>query len=262
MHLALADALERATKQGVYVLTLRRAQHVACLASYLVPIVERGLVGLVVASTPGEAFVSPFGGRTPLFSNNPIAFAAPGGDCPLLFDISMAITAGGQVTRAARESRMLPEAALKDASGQTTADPSVLRHGGSVMPIGGAGHGYKGYALTLMTEILTQVLPGYGVLAGGGDGEANSVFIQVLDPAAFGDRAGYLRELNNLFQRIHDSSPDQPEQPVRVPGERAWMLRRRRLAEGIELYPGVLDGLLECAQSLGVARTIRSDASA
>jgi L-lactate dehydrogenase len=256
MHLAVAEALERAIKQGVYVLTLRRAQHIACLASYLVPIVERGLVGLIVASTPGEAFVSPFGGRTPLFSNNPIAFAAPGDDCPLLFDISTAITAGGQVDRAARESRPLPEAALKDTSGQTSADPAVLSRGGSVMPIGGASHGYKGYALTLMTEILTQVLPGYGVLAGSGDAGANSVFIQVLDPAAFGDRESYQREMTNLFRRVHASSPDQAEQPVRIPGERAWTQRNRRLAEGVDLYPGVLDGLLKCALSLDVASTL------
>jgi L-lactate dehydrogenase len=258
MHLAVAEAAQRATQQGVYVLTLRRAQHIACLASYLVPIVERGLIGLVVASTPGEAFVSPYGGSTPLFSNNPIAFAAPGEDAPVLFDVSTAITAGGQVARARQESRLLSEAALKDASGRTSVDPSVLGRGGSVMPIGGASHGYKGYALTLMTEILTQVLPGYGVLAGGSDGAANSVFIQVLDPAAFGEPRNYQQEMANLFRRVHNSSADQPSQPVRIPGERAWTLRRKRLTDGVDLYPGVLDGLLQCARDLNVSSTIAS----
>ncbi len=259
MHLALAQALENATEQGVYLLTLRHAQHIACLASYLVPIVERGLVGLIMASTPGEKFVSPFGGITPLFSNNPIAFAAPGDDCPLLFDISTAITAGGQIVRAASESKMLPEAALKDSAGAVTADPSVVGRDGSVMPIGGATHGYKGYALTLMTEVLTQILPGYGVLNGGDDGEANSVFIQVIDPAAFGDRSAYQREMSHLFRRVHESAADPGGSDVRVPGERAWKQRQEQLHNGVELYPGVLDGMLECAARLGVASPLHPE---
>jgi len=253
MHLAVAHAAERAEQLGVYILTLRRAQHVAALASYLVPILEHGLIGLLMASTPGEEFVSPYQGVTPLFSNNPIAFCAPTSSDPVLFDISTAITAGGQVARAAEEGRRLPEACLKDAAGHITDDPAVLGAGGSVMPLGGSGHGHKGHALMLMTEVLTQALAGYGRTLGGQDDEANSVFVQLMNPRLLTDEHSYLREIDDMIRRVSQSVPDAGVDGVRVPGLRAWQARRRRLAEGVDLYPGVLEALLAEAVRLDVA---------
>lgn len=253
LHLAMETAAARASTAGVYTMTLRRAQHVACLASYLVPLVEKNLIGMLMVSTPDESYVSPHLGRTPLYSNNPIAFCAPATDGPLLFDVSTAITAGGQVARAARERRRLSEPMLRDAAGTVTDDPSVLTSGGSVMPVGGESHGHKGFALTLMTEVLTQALGGYGRTAGAGDGEANSVFLQVIDPASFTARADYFREIDLLLERTRESAPVDPAEPVRVPGQRAWQRRSECLADGVDLYPGILEGLVVEAERLSVA---------
>lgn len=253
LHLAIEAAAARVPATGVYTMTLRRCQHVACLASHLVPLVERKLIGMLMVSTPDECFVSAHLGRTPLYSNNPIAFCAPATGGPLLFDISTAITAGGQVARAAREQRRLVEPVLRDAAGRITDDPAALAAGGSVMPVGGAGHGHKGFALTLMTEVLTQALGGYGRAAGAGDGEANSVFLQVIDPASFTARDDYFREIDLLLERTRESAPLDPAEPVRVPGQRAWQRRSARLADGVDLYPGILDALLVEAERLGVA---------
>jgi L-lactate dehydrogenase len=255
VHCAVAEAARRALDTGIAAATLQRCTHVACLAAYLIPLIERELVGLIVVSTPDERFVSPFGAKQAVFSNNPLAFCAPTSDAPLLLDISMAITAGGQIDRAEREGRRLPEASLKTAEGEATDDPSVMSRDppGTVMPIGGLGHGHKGYALTLLTEVLTQGLAGHGRSDAAGEGEANSVFIQVLDPRAFADWPAYLTEVDYLRRACRDAAPDDPSQPVRVPGERAWNRRRRALADGVTLYPGVLDALRPWARKLGVA---------
>jgi len=253
LHLAVEAAAARAPTTGVYTLTLRRCQHVACLASHLVRLVERHLIGMLMVSTPDERYVSAHQGATPLYSNNPIAFCAPATGGPLLFDVSTAITAGGQVARAAQEHRRLPEPILRDAAGRITDDPSALAAGGSVMPVGGTGHGHKGFALTLMTEVLTQALGGYGRARREGDGEANSVFLQVIDPAAFTGRGDYLREIDLLLARTRDSTPVDPAEPVRVPGQRAWQRRQERLVGGVDLYPGILDALLVEAERLAVA---------
>lgn len=252
---AVAEAASRARTTGVAAATLQRCSHLACLAAYLIPLLEQELVGIVAVSTPDERFISPFGAREAVFSNNPIAFCAPTSATPLLFDVSMAITAGGQIDRAVREGRRLPEACLKTADGQVSDDPAVMSADppGTVMPIGGAGHGHKGYALTLMSEVLTQVLGGHGRSNAAGEGEANSVFIEVFDPRAFADWNDYLREADHLVQSCRSAAPDDPAAPVRVPGERAWRRRARALAEGVELYPGVLDALRPWADSLGVA---------
>lgn len=247
MHLAVQHAMSRAVAAGGFTLTLRHCQHVACLAAALVPVIEASLVGLVMVSSPDEAYVSPFGGSGRLFSNNPIAFAAPTSREPLLFDISMAITAGGRVARARKEGVRLPEAALKSAGGQVSDDPEVFAAGGTVMPIGGTGHGHKGHALTLMTEVLSQALSGHGRADSGGDSEENSVFLQVLDPEAFGPRADYLRQMDHLVDRVESSPADRTDQPVRVPGQSAWRRRTRQLREGVVLYPGIFEALLPWA---------------
>ncbi|MEZ5561250.1 MAG: Ldh family oxidoreductase [Pseudomonadales bacterium] len=251
---AVDEALGRVARTGVVTATLRRCSHVACLAAYLVPVLERRLVGLLVVSTPDERFISPFGGRDAVFSNNPLAFCAPTGGLPILFDVSMAITAGGRIARAAREGRQLPEACLKTADGRVSADPAVLsgEPPGTVMPIGGPGHGHKGYALTLMTEVLSQALSGHGRSAAAGEGEANSVFLQVLDPEAFTDWSDYQREVDVLVSQCLDSRADRPEQPVRIPGHAAWRRRQQQLAQGVSLYPGILAQLETWAGRLHV----------
>lgn len=254
VHRAVQEAAERALNVGVAAVTLQRCSHVACLAAYLVPLVERGLVGLMTVSTPDERFISPFGAREAVFSNNPLAFCAPTSDAPLLFDVSMAVSAGGHIARAEREGRRMPEASLKTPEGTATDDPRVMSADppGTVMPIGGIGHGYKGYALTLLTEVLSQALGGHGRRDAVGEGEANSVFIQVLDPRAFADWDDYLAEADYLVAACRNAAPDDPAQPVRVPGERAWRRRGRALSEGVELYPGTMEAIVPWAGKLGV----------
>lgn len=252
---AVAEAADRARTCGMAAATLRRCTHVACLAASLLPLLEQRLIGMLIVSTPDERFISPFGARQAVFSNNPIAFCAPTSSVPLLFDVSMAITAGGRVDRAAREGRRLPEACLKTADGTPTDDPTVMsaEPPGTVMPIGGIGHGHKGYALTLLTETLSQALSGHGRSGAAGEGEANSVYLQVMDPLAFSDWSDYLREVDYLLDVCRAAAPDDPQQPVRVPGEGAWRRREAALAGGLSLYPGIFDALQPWAERFGVA---------
>lgn len=254
VYRALDTALERVAEHGVVAATIRRSQHIACLGAYLPRVVEAGYAVLMTCSTPSENTVSAYGGIDPIFSANPIAMAAPGEEIPLLFDISMSITAGGYVSRAAREGSQLPEPSLKDRTGEVTADPHALGEGGSIMPIGGASHGYKGAALSMMTEVLSMALGGYGRAdaSAADDGEANSVFLQVIDPAAFGSLDGFKRQLSALQQLCENSAVPEGAPPVRFPGRRAWLARERQRAEGVELYPSIMADLAPWAERFGV----------
>jgi len=252
MHRAVHRAIRGAREAGTFTMTLRRCQHVACVAAALVPVVEAELIALVMVSSPDEAFVSPFGGSERLFSNNPLAFTAPARGGPILFDVSMAVTAGGQVARAARLGRQLPEATLALPDGSVSSDPSALDRGAAILPMGGRGHGHKGHALTLMTEVLSQALAGHGRARSSRASERNSVFLMALDPAAFGDRADYDREVDHLVRLVEGSRADDPDRPVRVPGRRAWQLRTRQLADGVALDPGVMGELAPFGEEAGL----------
>jgi LDH2 family malate/lactate/ureidoglycolate dehydrogenase len=255
VSLAVAEAARRVGDTGIVAVTLQRCTHVACLAAYLIPLIERELIGLLIVSTPDERFVSPFGSCEAVFSNNPVAFCAPSSGAPLLFDVSMAITAGGQIARAAAEGRRLPEACLKTADGRVSDDPAVMRGDppGTVMPIGGVVHGHKGYALTLLTEVLTQALGGHGRSDAAGEGEANSVFLQVLDPRAFTAWDEYLREVDYLLAACRGARPDAAHRPVRVPGDAAWARRDQALDQGVEVYAAAMTALVPRARAAGIA---------
>jgi L-lactate dehydrogenase len=112
-------------------------------------------------------------------------------------------------------------------------------------------HGHKGYAWALLVEALTQGLGGFG-RADEPKGWGGSVYIQVIDPAAFGGRDAFTRQTDYLVQACRRSSPRPGVDHVRVPGEKAMAHRRHVQAHGVVLYPGVLAALRPFAEQFGV----------
>lgn len=117
---AIEQCMEKVKTAGIVSATIRRSQHIACLGAYCPQIAEAGYLALITCSTPNEHTVCAHGGLEPVFSANPLAFVAPAPDYPILFDVSMCITAGGYVTRANRAGEKLPGKYLKDREGNTT----------------------------------------------------------------------------------------------------------------------------------------------
>jgi LDH2 family malate/lactate/ureidoglycolate dehydrogenase len=253
---AIEQCIERVAERGIVCATIRRSQHIASLGAYCPRIAEAGYVAIITCSSPNENTVCAHGGTDPVFSANPLAFVAPGDDYPVLFDISMCITAGGYVSRALREGERLPGKYLKDRAGNVSDDPNVFFNEprGSILPIGGVSHGYKGYALTLMTEILSMALGGYGRAndSVATDGEANSVFIQMIDPGAFGSLNDFKQQADAIKSMCENSATRAGDEPVRVPGKRAWLSRQDQLENGVQLYPTIMEDLKPWAEKLGV----------
>jgi LDH2 family malate/lactate/ureidoglycolate dehydrogenase len=255
MSQAIDECIERVATRGIVAATIRKSQHIACLGAYCPKIVEAGYVALFTCSTPNEHSVCAHGGIDPIFSANPIAFVAPADDYPILFDISMCITAGGYVSRAQRAGEKMAGKYLKDNQGVATDDPATFFADppGSILPIGGISHGYKGYALSMLTELLSMALGGYGRADDSSDdGEANSVFIQIIDPQAFGSLADFKKQTNAIKSLCENSRSNEGEPSVRVPGQRAWQSRQQQLKDGVELYPTIMQDLAIWADRLNV----------
>lgn len=252
---AIEQCMQKVESAGIVTATIRRSQHIACLGAYCPRIAEAGYLALITCSTPNEHTVCAHGGIEPVFSANPVAFVAPAPDYPVLFDVSMCITAGGYVTRAKREATRLPGKFLRDREGNATDDPNVFfaEPPGSIMPIGGESHGYKGYALTMMTEILSMALGGYGRADNiTKDGEANSVYIQMINPAAFGPMDDFLRQIQAIKHMCEQSSHKVGEPAVRVPGQRAWQRRQNQIQSGVALYPTIMEDIKPWAEKFGI----------
>ena len=245
---------DRAVQYGVATLTMRRSQHIACLAAYLRRATERGLVIQIVASSPGDRNVCAHGGLDRVFSPNPFAFGAPTGGDPILIDFSLSVVAEGQVARARRLGTRMQSQCLKDHDGNLSNDPGDYwdEPRGSILPMGGADHGHKGYGLCLWSELITMALGNYGRSQQLPFGEQNSVFIQVTDPAVFGSLEAFQAEAGYLARLCRNSRVKAGAPPVRVAGDRALELRREQLKNGIALAPQILEDLGVWAEKLAV----------
>ncbi len=255
---AINLALERAAAHGTATVVIRRSHHIACLAAYLARVTARGMVVVLQSSDPSVASVAPFGGVRAFITPNPIAAGFPThidpalGD-PVLMDISTSTTTNGLTGRLRAEGRTLDHPWLLDADGQPTPDPAALFADppGSILPLGGMDSGHKGYALGLLVEALTAALGGFG-RADASEGWGAAVFLQVIDPAAFGGLDAFLRETTWLADAARATPPGPGVDAVRLPGARGLALRRRQRAEGVRLYPSIMPALAPWAERLGV----------
>lgn len=246
-------ACDRAAAHGVGTVVVRNSHHIGCLAAFLQRATDRGFLVQIASSDPAVATVSPFGGRTPVFTPDPLAVGIPTDGDPILIDISASITTNGMANRLAKEGGRFPGAWALDAAGNPSDDPAVLSATppGTLLPVGGLDHGHKGYGLALLVEALTQGLGGFGRAAKPARWGA-SVFVQATDPAAFGGAAEFRRETGWLAAACRAAAPAPGVDAVRLPGERGLARKRAALRDGVELYAGILEALAPHAARLGV----------
>jgi LDH2 family malate/lactate/ureidoglycolate dehydrogenase len=252
---AMDLAAERAARCGTGTVVIRRSHHIACLAVYLKRATDKGLLMLLTCSDPNAASVAPFGGLDPVFTPNPIAAGFPAGDAPpVLIDVSTSATTNGLTNRLHKEGGKLPAPWVIDGHGRPTDDPAALfdEPKGTILPLGGMDSGHKGYGFSLLVEALTGGLAGHG-RGDPREGWGATVYVQVIDPAAFSGIDAFNRQMGAVAQQCHASRPAQPGKSVRTPGERGLELARRQRDSGVTLYPSVMPTLEPWAEKLQVA---------
>jgi len=248
---AMDLALERVGTYGTVTVAIGNSHHIGCLAAYLLRASEEGCLAIVASSDPSQRTVAPSGGKQPVFTPNPIAIGIPTDGDPVLIDTSASITTNNMGARLVREGRRFPGLWALDAEGNPTDDPTVLTAGGSILPAGGLDHGHKGYAWALLVEALTQGLAGFG-RADLPKGWGASVYLQILDPGAFGGRDAFSRQTGWLVETCRNTAPRPGVDRVRVPGEHAFENKRHALTQGVVPYPGVIGALRSWAERFDV----------
>lgn len=250
---ALELAATRAERQGACTVVIRRSHHLACLAAYLRPLAERGFVAMLSCSDPNIRSVAPHGGRSAVFTPNPLAAAWPTRGDPVILDVSMSITTNGLTNRLAAGRKKFPGRWALDARGEPTDDPAAVvgAPGGALLPMGGLDHGHKGYALALLIEALTNGLAGHGRSAPV-EGWGATVHAQVFAPALFGGAESFTRETEHLAAACRATAPRPGGAAVRLPGEAGLRRRAAQLAQGVALHPGILPALRPWAEKFAV----------
>jgi L-lactate dehydrogenase len=247
-------AAAKAEQCGTGTVVIRQSHHIACLAAFHRRATDRGLMMILASSDANSASVAPFGGLDPVFTPNPISIGIPKSGDPIVTDISTSATTNGLTKRLHDEGGRLPAAWVIDGHGQPSDDPSVLfrEPKGTILPLGGLDSGHKGYGLSLTVEALTGGLAGFG-RADAKQGWGATVFLQILDPEAFGGRKDFVRQMDAIAQQCHASRPARSGRPVRLPGEKGFAVAKQQRDEGVTLHAGIMEALQPWAQKLQVA---------
>ena len=251
---AIAEARSRILAYPVVTVVIGRGHHIGCLQAYLKPVTDAGLIILLTCSDPSAAGVAPHGGVASRLSPNPIAAGFPTGGDPILIDISSSTSTNAMTKRLASKGERLAGPWLVDADGRPTDDPRVLsaKRPGAMLPLGGIELGHKGFALALIVEALTSGLAGRGRSDKPSPWTA-SIFLQLIDPDAFGGRDAFVREMQHVVELCHTTPVAPGNPPVRLPGAGALARRRQQIRDGVQLHETIMPALTPWAARFGVA---------
>ena len=244
---------ERARAHGVGVVGVRNSNHFGTAMYFTRRAARDGFVAIL--TTNASPAMAPWGGREKVLGTNPWSIAAPAPDGRVVaVDIANTAVARGKIYLAKNRGEAIPGNWALTADGAPTTDPAegVL---GVILPM--AGH--KGYAITFLMDVLSGALTGSAVgtgVHGPYEAEARSgcghLFL-ALDPAAFGDAAGYEQRVRQLVDEVRSVPLAEGFDEVFLPGEVEDRAEAAALAAGgIELAEGSLAELRALAGTTGV----------
>ena len=237
LKLARREVALASADVGIACAVVRNSHHSGVLGHQVEALAAEGFVALIVANTPKA--IAPWGGRSPLFGTNPIAFAAPrAAGAPLVIDLALSHVARGKVMAAAKMGEAIPPDWAIDANGVPTTDPQAALSG-AMLPAGGA----KGAALALMVEVLAGALAGPNFSF-----EATDFFAAEGAPPALGQFLLAIKAGSDVAVRVEALLTAITDQDgARVPGERRLAERTKVQQNGL-FVPAVL---VEEIQALG-----------
>jgi LDH2 family malate/lactate/ureidoglycolate dehydrogenase len=231
MYHAAEATIAKAAGHGIAIVGVTDSWMSGRNAYFVEMIARAGLVAIHTASS--GASVAPFGGAKPALGTNPIAFAMPTSDGPLVLDMGTSAFMATELALRERLGQPLPEGVAIDSEGRPTRDARAARLG-ALLPFGGDQGGYKGFGLALIVQAF-GLLGGAALIPGNQDGY---VFI-AFRPDLLVPADDLKRELSGLIARVK-AVPRQPGfDEIRIPGEQSARNRERLSREGLEI-----DGLV------------------
>lgn len=256
-HLAARAALDHgigaAKENGIGVVYVQHSNHFGAAYEYCRQAAEQNVASFVFTNAP--IAVAPFGGRSPYFGTNPISMGFPNRNYPIIVDMSTSAAARGKLVKAKEEGRAIPEGWALDSEGHATTDPAAGL-AGVLLPMAGP----KGYALALAVEMFGAVLPDAALSPEVGylyDLEetkpcnAGHCFIFVSMEPPFMDE-GITQRTDDFVAALKAVPPAKGFEEVLIPGEDRWIVRQKRLAEGIPVADGLYTQLNELAMHAGI----------
>ncbi len=245
---ATEHAIKKAKSTGIAAVSVKNLGHVGMLAYYTLKIAKNQLIGFATANS--TARVAPWGGADAILGTNPLSFGFPAGDQPILIDMATSVVADFKIKLAALKGEKIPEGLALSRKGEPTTDPKEALEG-CLLPFGA----YKGYALSLVVEILSAAICGAPLskFIFRHPSTQGGFFVMALNPAAFRSYDEYEAQVEKLISVVKSCSPASGSGEVLLPGEPERRVYEKRVKDGIPIDQETWMSLVEVSKQLGVS---------
>jgi L-2-hydroxycarboxylate dehydrogenase (NAD+) len=224
-QIATGIVIEKASEHGIGIVGVRNIfSSNGSQAFYTEKIANHNLIGIMM--TRSAASAAGFGGIDPIFGTNPLSFAFPTNEQPVIFDMATSAMTWYGLVLAKAQGKQIPENMAIDKDGNPTIDPSAAMDG-ALLPF---DHGYKGSGLAMAVEMLGGPLVGaaYGQI----EGEWGSLMIAI-DPEILVDGEVFKANASDLVRKIKAARRAEDVEEIRLPGERAAASRSQAEKTGM-----------------------------
>ncbi len=242
-------AIDLASQHGVGLVGLRHTNHWTRPGYYGHHAARRGFGLICWANTP--AVMPAWGSRARRLGNNPIVFALPSGDRPLVHDMALSQFSMGRLRTTQLEGAALPVPGGYDEAGPLTTDPEAIDRSGRSLPIGY----WKGSGLALLLDLFAASLAGGHTTLDRTESpevdDVSQVFIAVdfagrADPSAM--QAMAARVLDDL-RATFVPAEDAPQAEFRFPGQGVAERRAENEAAGVPVDERVWQKIVQVSDA-------------
>jgi LDH2 family malate/lactate/ureidoglycolate dehydrogenase len=250
--------IEKAKASGVGLATVSNSNHFGIAGYYAMLALPEDMIGVCFTNT--APLVAPTHSRKAILGTNPIAVAVPAAASrPFVLDMATSIVPIGRINVYQKEGKEIPAGWGVDAQGQVTENPTAVREGGALMPLGGPEllRGYKGYGLSLMVDIFSGVLSGSAF--GGDVGNATQDkqcnvghFFGAICIDAFREVQAFKEDMDRLLTQLREAPKAAGEERIFIHGEKEFEAADRSLVEGVALSEATVQTLIDGGKLDGV----------
>ncbi len=151
-------AVDKSREVGVFTVLSPHNNTFGPAFYYPLKAAEQGVIGLICSNSPAQ--MAPMGGIDKMLGTNPFAavIPVPGAD-PIIIDMATSVVAKSKFKEYKEAGMPLPDGWALDQNGRPTNDPDEAMQG-LILPMAG----FKGYAISMLIDILSGVLSGAAFL--------------------------------------------------------------------------------------------------
>jgi LDH2 family malate/lactate/ureidoglycolate dehydrogenase len=253
---AMKLAVEKAKTVGTGSVLVRHSNHFGQAGYHAEIAAKAGMIGISMTNAGAE--MAPWGGKTAVLATNPWGLAIPRAKGnPILLDMALTMSGQGMVKWAYREGVSIPDNWVLTAEGRRSTDPAEFiaadseTFAGTQLPIGE----FKGYGLSLFTDVIT------GVLSGALFGTAVFTditnfdvghFLMALNPNTFMLFDDFQSRLEQLITEIKSAEPIKPGDEIYLPGEPEYRREQKTVETGIPINVKTVEKLRDISKAQGV----------